>query len=86
MRAFGRELTRIGYGLAAIGLILFVGIFVIVLANGSWPQFLEPVRARFAIISDFVGGFALIVEGAIFVGPGILIAWLGQHLAGRHRR
>ncbi len=62
------------------GAALFAGMFVIVLINGRWPAFLEPVRSRFALASDLLGNFAFIVELGVFVGPGFLVAWLGERM------
>lgn len=76
----GEAIQKLGIALACIGGICFASIFIVVIANGSWPNFLEPVRSRFELIDDFVGGFAFIVELFLFVGPGLLIAAVGEKL------
>lgn len=73
-------IERIGFSLAVLGGLAFASIFIIVLVNGSWPDFLWPVQSRFAIISDFVGPWAFAVELFIFIGPGLLVYLIGQRL------
>ena len=73
-------IERIGQALAVLGGVTFAGIFLIVLVNGTWPAFLHPVQHRFALASDFFGSYAFIVELMIFVGPGLLLAFIGQKL------
>ena len=80
MNKLGAILEKLGTALAAIGGICFAGIFLIVLLNGTWPEFLEPVRNCYAAISDLVGSLAFLVELVIFVGPGLLVALAGQSL------
>jgi hypothetical protein len=85
MRQLGNFLDFIGKALFAIGALLFAGIFLVVLINGKWPLFLEPVRSRFSLASDFLGPFTFIVEAIIFVGPGLLLRWIGQRILQEHR-
>ena len=83
MSTIGNLLIRVGNGLAVIGGIAFLSIFAIVLLNGSWPDFLRPVQSRFAIITQFAGSLAFIVELGLFVGPGLLVALLGQKMSAK---
>jgi hypothetical protein len=76
-------LERIGFALAILGGALFAAIFIVVLVSGSWPQFLDPVRERFKIISSFLGSFTFVAEVLIFLGPGGLVLMLGQWLQER---
>lgn len=71
-------IERIGQLLAILGGVTLAGIFLVVLVNGTWPAFLRPVQQRFALASDFFGSAAFIVELLVFVGPGLLISYLGQ--------
>ncbi len=73
-------IERTGFSLAVLGGIAFASIFVIVFVNGSWPDFLWLVQSQFAIIFDFVGPWAFAVELFIFVGPGLLVYFIGQRL------
>ncbi len=82
MRPIGEFLERAGYGLALVGGIVFASVFAIVLVNGSWPDFLRPIQARFVIISDILGPFTFMAELVLFVGPGFLVVLLGQKLKG----
>lgn len=80
MKDLGATLEKVGTTLAVLGGLCFAGIFLIVIVNGTWPDFLEPVRRRYGMISDFAGGFAFVIELFLFIGPGLLIAALGQKL------
>jgi len=73
-------LERLGQALAILGGAVLALVIVAVIINGRWPHFLEPVRSRFELISGLLGGYAIIVEGLCFVGPGLLIAWVGGYL------
>jgi hypothetical protein len=48
--------------------------------NGSWPDFLYPVRIRFQMGAEFLGGLWFPALLGIFIGPGLLIHWLGTRL------
>jgi hypothetical protein len=64
------------------GLVLAL-IFLTVLLNGHWPDFLRPVQLMFQTISSVFGSFALVLEVWIFIGPGAVIYLVGQKLAER---
>lgn len=74
----GGLVRRLGGWLFYAGIAAFAGIFIIVMINGTWPALLYPVKALFATLNDWVGGFAIIVEGWLFLGPGLLLIWLGK--------
>ena len=76
----GRGIERAGYMLAWAGGLTYAAIFLIVLVNGRWPHFLQPIQSRFAIAGRFLGDFAFMAEIAVFVGPGLLLATLGKNL------
>lgn len=80
MNKLGAALERIGMALAILGGACFAAIFLIVIVNGSWPDFLEPVRSRYALANNLVGEFAFVVEILCFTGPGLLISALGAKL------
>lgn len=80
MQTLGSALTKIGTVLAVAGGLCFAGIFLIVLLNGSWPDFLEPVRSRYEMLGNMTGGFAFIIELIVFVGPGLALVAFGENL------
>jgi hypothetical protein len=69
---------RAGVALAVLGAISLGGIFLIVLSNGSWPDFLSPIKDLFRTLGDHIGDWALIVEFWIFVLPGLVVYGLGR--------
>ncbi len=73
-------IEQLGIILAWLGGLAYAGIFVIVLLNGSWPVFLRPVQARFALASELLGSFSFVLQALIFVGPGLLVNYVGQRL------
>ena len=85
MRTLGRTLQTIGWLLGALGAVTFAGILAIVMFIGSWPDYLEFFRERFALAHELVGGWAWWFEGVIFVGPGALIYWTGNNIVERAR-
>lgn len=64
-----------------VGGLAFVGVFLIVIVNGHWPAFLQPVKTYYSNVSAMLGDLALIVEIWTFLGPGGLIYLLGSRLA-----
>jgi hypothetical protein len=74
-------IQQLGAYLGLTGGALLAAIFVLVLVNGSWPAFLQPVQNLFGAISHWAGDFALIAEIWLFVGPGVLLYYWGKHLA-----
>ncbi len=85
MKQLGSTLERLGQALSLLGGATLALVILIVIINGRWPVFLEPVRSRFELISGFLGDYAIIVEGLCFVGPGLLIAWIGGWLKDSNR-
>jgi hypothetical protein len=73
-------IQQFGACLGIIGGAALVTIFLTVLINGRWPEFLEPIRNLFGLISDWTGSFALIAEIWLFIGPGALIYYWGKSL------
>jgi hypothetical protein len=71
-------LKRIGMVLFYVGLATLAGIFVIVVVNGTWPGFLKPAQWLFSAVSGYVGDFAIVVQGLLFLGPGILLFKAGE--------
>ena len=82
MNELGRLVERIGGLLIFAGVAMLAGIFLVVLLFGQWPDFLEPIQSLFGSIGSTVGGFAFVVEVWIFVGPGLLVFWIGRRLQG----
>lgn len=80
MQQVGTIFEWAGKVFLVIGGLIFVSILIVVLFNGSWPDFLEPVRSRFGIINSFLGPFTFIAELAVFLGPGWIVFWLGQQM------
>jgi hypothetical protein len=70
-------LERIGGWLIIIGFAAFAGVFLVVIVNATWPEFLRPVQSLYAGISDIFGSVAIIIEAWLFVGPGFLIKYIG---------
>ncbi len=68
------------------GGLTLAGIFLVVLLNRRWPEFLHPVRNFFGLIANWVGDWAFIVEVWLFIGPGALFYYLEKRLAARHSR
>jgi hypothetical protein len=77
---------RFGAYLGIVGALALAGIFVVVMLNGRWPEFLYPVRSVFGAISGVVGDAAIVVEAWLFVGPGALIYFWGKRLGERKPR
>ncbi len=80
MEGLGAALERTGITLAIWGAACLTGIFLVVIHNGSWPGFLEPIRQLFATNACVSGEFTLIVELILFIGPGILIRVAGERI------
>jgi len=71
------HLERIGNWLIIIGAAALAGIFATVIINGSWPEVLRPVQGLFAFLGDWLGDAALVVEGLLFLGPGLALKYFG---------
>ena len=80
MPSLGKLLERLGQIMIALGAMSFAAIFIIVMINGKWPVFLQPIRLRFQMASEWAGSFAFIIEIFFFIGPGLAISWLGEKL------
>lgn len=79
MRAAGRIIKRVGICLAVLGLaIIVLHIFL----GGPWPEFLRPFQTVFTYFDgwDYIGKA---IEGAIFVGPGVILYLIGEALESR---
>ena len=79
-KKLGKSIELVGTGIAIVGGIALASIFIIVMVNGSWPEFLRPFQVTAQTLSGFIGALAFPVEIAIFVGPGMLIRFLGEKL------
>jgi len=66
-----------------MGGLLIAAIFLVVLINGQWPEFLSPIQNAARGISDFIGGLVWLVWVAVFIGPGFLVHSLGEILASK---
>lgn len=78
--SIARSIAKIGQILMIIGGIALASIFLIVLINGSWPDYLQPIRSRFEIGSKFLGDFWFPALIGIFIGPGMAVTWFGEKL------
>ena len=76
----GKNIRRLGAAPFYVGLASFAGIFIVVMLNGTWPAILHPVKALFSTLNDYVGGWAIIIEGWLFLGPGLFLIWLGNEI------
>lgn len=76
----GLILERLGGYLIIVGGCCIAGIFLTVLVNGTWPDFLDPIKNRAAVLSDVIGDMVLIVWGLVFFGPGLIVQWVGRWL------
>jgi hypothetical protein len=76
----GARLEKLGTITAALGGLALAAIFAAVIVNGSWPPSLHLIRDLFARIGDAVGDAAIVAEGLLFVGPGLLVRRIGSSL------
>lgn len=83
-KSWDKACEAIGTGLIAIGWGGVAVVFLIVLVNGEWPHYFQPVRIRLKIGADFFGPFWFPVFVALVSGPGVLLQWLGERI--RERR
>ena len=75
---------KAGIGLAAAGGLAYLAIFAIVLVNGTWPDFLEPIQTKFATMEQFLGPLNWPAQIAMFAGPGGLLYLLGERIKAGH--
>lgn len=73
-------IQQFGAYLGMAGGAVFIGIFVIVLLNGCWPDFLKLIQNLYGVISDWTGEAAIVIEMWLFIGPGALIYYWGKSL------
>lgn len=85
MRSLGSFLERAGGLFAIVGAAGLALIFAVVIVNGSWPAFLAPVRELFSALGNTIGGAALVVEGLMFIGPGLALQAIGRKLQHRQK-
>lgn len=76
----GAIVEKAGTYLMLAGAACIAGIFLIVLVNGTWPDFLAPIQDRARLISDVVGNLVILVWTIVFFGPGYLVQLFGQWL------
>jgi hypothetical protein len=76
---------RLGVWLAIFGATCLGAVFLIVLANGTWPQFLAPIQSRMRFLGDHLGDWAIVAEFWIAAGPGALLYWIGGRRRLRNR-
>ncbi len=79
-------IQQLGAYLSIIGGVALVLVFLTVVVNGTWPQFLKPIQNLFGLISAWIGSFALIAEVWLFIGPGVLIYYWGKSLTEKRQR
>jgi hypothetical protein len=77
---------RAGGITAMMGGAALAAIFLVVMVNGKWPQAFAPVKQAFASIAGWIGGAAIVAEVWIFIGPGVLLMWLGRRMRDRSSR
>ena len=77
MHNFGNALERIGKWLVALGVLSAIIVMIIVVVNGTWPEFLHPVQHHLQLLYSMVGSLNMVVIGIALVGPGIAINALG---------
>mgnify|MGYP003386298136 CR=1 FL=1 len=75
-----RVLIFLGQVWIAISASSLVILFVIVLINGSWPDFLDPVKIRFGIGASFFGIFWFPILSMMLFGPGFAIMSIGDKI------
>lgn len=76
----GRLLRFAGFALFLAGVAALANVFLIVLVNGRWPEFLTPVRTLFGGVAHYVGDWAIVVGAWIFIGPGLALIAAGEAL------
>lgn len=76
-RKLGRPMERLGGYMMFAGGVSIAIIFLIVLVNGSWPSFLEPVQNAARGIGDTVGDLVWLFWVAAFIGPGFIVQQIG---------
>ena len=62
------------------GGLAIAAIFLIVLLNGTWPEFLKPVQNAAGGISGYIGGAVWLVWVAVFIGPGYAVQSIGERI------
>jgi hypothetical protein len=65
------------------GGVAIAAIFITVLINGHWPEFLKPVQNTAKSFSSYIGDFVWLVWVAVFIGPGWIVQSLGDWLGTR---
>ena len=78
-------IQQFGAYLGMVGGAVFIGIFVIVLLNGRWPDFLKPIQNLYGVISNWTGEAAIVIEMWLFIGPAALIYYWGKSLGERQK-
>ena len=63
-----------------------VGVGMIILNGGRWPDSLAPVQNLFQTLHASFGPLGYIIQVALFAGPGALVWWLADYLEERQRR
>ena len=71
--------------LVAVAAIV-IGVGMIILNGGTWPDSLAPVQSLFQTLHGSFGPLAYIIQIALFAGPGALAMWLADYLEERQRR
>lgn len=80
------SIEKVGSYLAIFGATSLACIFVAVMLNGGWPDSFAPIRALFRLLGDTIGDAAIVVEGLIFIGPGLLVRALGTKIREKNER
>jgi hypothetical protein len=83
----GKFLQSLGLAVGIASAAALAGVFLFVLANGSWPNFLMPIGELLAGLRRFFGKDTLLILFGIFVVPGSFIYWIGSSMErGRVRK
>lgn len=80
MNLIAVSISKLGQALVVLGIVALAAILLIVLVNGSWLEFLEPIRSRFEVGSHFLGSFWFPALLGLFVGLGFSIYSFGEWL------
>ena len=83
MRTFGVTLETLGHALMWVGGAAYLGVLLMVVRSGSWPQLLEPVRAWLEAENLPLGPVTFVLGLVVVLAPGFLVALAGIDIQSR---